>query len=148
MFLQEFFLCLNVVGRTLVYLCQFTAINLSMDNGIPLCLDNGIADAVHYVVSTFLGRFQSLESRPFPLDGVLQAAVYAVQFFFQGMDFIQQITNLNHLTVDFLKQSVKLLHILFQFFFGRIIGNPLTQGGSIGLFHLCCLLGLSFAFHS
>ena len=75
--------------------------------------------------------------------------MYAVQFFFQDLDFIQQIAKSNYLTVDFLKQSVKLLHILFQLLFVRIIGKPLTQGGGIGLFHiLCCLLGLSFAFHS
>ena len=71
MFLQKFLLFLDVIGRALVHLGKFTVINLSMDDGILFHFDNGIADAVHYVVGTFLGCFQSLESRPFPLDGVL-----------------------------------------------------------------------------
>lgn len=71
MFLQEFFLCLDVIGRTLVHLSKFTVINLSTDDGVSFRLDNAVADTVHNVVSTFLGCFQSLESRPFPLDGVL-----------------------------------------------------------------------------
>lgn len=52
------------------------------------------------------------------------------------MDFIQQIAKPNRLAVDFLKQSVKFLHILFQFLFGRIICKPLAQDGCIGLFHI------------
>ena len=54
-----------------MHFSQFICADYGMDDGIPFCFDNGIADAVHYVVSTVLGRFQSLESRPFPLDGVL-----------------------------------------------------------------------------
>ena len=50
---------------------------------------------------------------------------------------------------DFFQQVAQLCYPAVCFLFGRIIGKPLTQGGSIGLFHIrCCLLGLSFAFHS
>ena len=89
MFLQKFFLCLDVVGRTLVYLCQFTVINLSMDDGILFSLDNGTADTAHDVVRTVLCCNQGIEGSPFSLDGMLQAAVYAVQLLFEGVDFFQ-----------------------------------------------------------
>ena len=50
---------------------------------------------------------------------------------------------------DFFQQVAQLCYPAVCFLFGRIIGKPLTQGGCIGLFHIrCCLLGLSFAFHS
>ena len=95
-----------------------------MDDCILPRLDNGVADVVHHVVSTVIGCLQSLESRPFPMDGVLQAVVYVVQFFLERIDFIQQIVKPNRLAADFLKQSVKLLHILFQLLSGGIIGKP------------------------
>ena len=68
---------------------------------------------------------------------------------FRAWISFQQIAKFNHLAAQFLKQSFKFLRVLFQFLFGCIIGKPLTQGGSIGLFHIrYCLFGLSFAFHS
>lgn len=89
MFLQKLLFCLDVIGRTLVYFCQFIGINFGTDDGIPFRLDNGVADTIHYVVDTVLSRKQGIESRPLPLFGVFQTAVYAVQFLFEGVDFFQ-----------------------------------------------------------
>ena len=89
-FLQQSFFGLNVFGCALVYFCQFIRADCGLDDGMPFRLDNGVADAIHDVVRAVLGRKQGFESRPLPLEGMPQTSVYAVQFLFEGVDFLKQ----------------------------------------------------------
>lgn len=122
---QKFFLRLDVGEGTLVYLFQFVRTDCGLDDGMPFRFYNGIADTIHNVVRTVLGRVQSIESRPFPFDGVHQASVYAVQFFLEFIDFFEQVAYGKNLVTHFLKQSFKLLLVLLQFLSGCIIVKPL-----------------------
>ena len=80
-----------MVGGTLMYFRQFIGADCGMDNGVLFRFENGMVDAVHDIVRTVLCRNQGIESRPLPLDGMLQTAVYVVQFFFEGIDFFVSI---------------------------------------------------------
>lgn len=112
--LQKFFLRLDVSCGTLVYLFQFVRADCGLDDGMPFRLYNGVADTIHNVVRTILGRVQSIESRPFPFDRVHQASVYAVQLFLEFIDFLEQIAYGKDLVAHFLKQFFKFLLVLFR----------------------------------
>lgn len=84
-----------MVGGTLMHFRQFFGADRSMNNGVLFRFENGMVDAIHDVVRAVFCRKQGIESRPFPLDCVLQAAVYVVQFFFERIDFFQQIAKLD-----------------------------------------------------
>lgn len=88
---QKFFLRFDVSCGTLVYLFQFVRADCGLYDGMPFRFYNGVADAVHDIVCTVLGRIQSIESRPLPFGRVHQAAVYAVQLFLEFIDFLEQI---------------------------------------------------------
>lgn len=81
MLLQQFFFGFDVSDCALVYFLQFIGVDLGTDDCVLFRFDNDTADALHYVIRTVLCRNQGFERRPFSLGGVLQAAVYAVQFF-------------------------------------------------------------------
>ena len=91
---------------------QFIGTDFGTDDSVLLRFDNGVVDAVHDIVRTVLCRNQGVESSPFTLDGMLQTAVYAVQFFLDRVDFAKKIAKLCYLIVDFLKQSFKFLLVL------------------------------------
>ena len=74
---------------------QFISADFGMDDGVLLCLYNGTVNTIYDIIRTVLCRNQSIERRPFPLDGMLQTAVYAVQFFFERINFFQQIAKLD-----------------------------------------------------
>lgn len=125
MSLQKFFLRLDVSCGTLVYLFQFVRADCGLYDGMPFRFYNGVADTIHNVVRTVLGRVQSVESRPLPFGSVHQTSVYAVQFFLEFIDFLEQIAYGKNLVTHFLKQSFKLLLVPLQFLSGCIIGKPL-----------------------
>ena len=135
-------------GCALMHFGKFIGADFGLDNRMLFCLDNSSVDAVHDIVRTVFCRDQGFEGGPFTLDGVLQAAVYAVQFLFERIDFIQQIAKFSYLTVDILKQSFKFQLVLLQFIFGCIIGKPLTESRRIGLFHCITVFSSSFTFYS
>ena len=93
--LQQFFFGFDVSDCALVYFLQFIGVDLGTDDCVLFRFDNGTANALHYVVRTVLCRNQGFEGSPFPLNGMLQATVYAVQFFFERIDFTKQITKFN-----------------------------------------------------
>ena len=95
MLLQQFFFGLDMLGCALMHFRQFIGADCGMDDGMLFCFDNGTVDAVHDIVRTVLCRNQGIKSCPLPLDGMLQTAVYAVQFFFDRIDFFQQIAKLD-----------------------------------------------------
>ena len=72
-----------MVGGTLMHFRQFFGADFSTDDSVLFCLDNGVANAVHDIIRTALCRKLGIESSPFTLGGMLQAAVYAVQFLFE-----------------------------------------------------------------
>lgn len=88
---QKFFLSLDVSCGTLAHLFQFIRADCGLDDGMPFRFYNGVADTIHNVVRTVLGRIQSIESRPFPFGCVHKASVYTMQLFFEFIDFLEQI---------------------------------------------------------
>ena len=90
-------------------------------------LDNRVTDAVHDVFRTVFGRSQGVESRPFPLEGVSEAFVYAVHFFTEIFYFIKKIMQAIDLAVDFFSQAVKSLYVLF----GCVTGKPFTESRGV-----------------
>ena len=93
--LQQFFFGLDVLDCALMHFLHFIGADFCTDDGVLFRLDNGTVDAVYDIVRTVLCRNQGIKSCPLPLDGMLQTAVYAVQFFFDRIDFFQQIAKLD-----------------------------------------------------
>ena len=93
--LQQFFFGFDMSGSALMHFRQFISADFGMDDGVLLCLYNGTVNTIYDIIRTVLCRNQSIERRPFPLDGMLQTAVYAVQFFFERINFFQQIAKLD-----------------------------------------------------
>ena len=75
----------------MINLFQFCRADFRFDDGMLFRLDNRVTDAIHDVFSTVFGRSQGVESRPFPLEGVSEAFVYAVHFFTEVFYFIKKI---------------------------------------------------------
>ena len=97
-----------------------------MNDCILFHLDDGTVNTIHDIIGTVLRSKQGIEGRAFPLRRMFQTAVYIMQFFFECINTFQKIAQFDYLTVDFLKQFVKFLHIVFSFLSECIIGKSFT----------------------
>lgn len=85
----QFFFDLDMVGYALMLFSLFICYDFGMDDGILFRLDNGTVNTVYDIVRTVLCRNHGIEGCQFTLDGVLQTAVYAMQFILELIDFFE-----------------------------------------------------------